>query len=230
MGGQGIQVAALSIPLHDVDGDFYDFHRYGDRYVDVVIGDAMGKGPSAAAVGEATRASLRRCRPSIAPVADDGVIPDPQEIVSRIQREMTGPLMEIGSFVTLLYARFDLGTRRVTFVDCGHPLSGHLDFPSKGWSALEGENLPLGVDGTDGIRQSCRSYEDGDLFVLYSDGLIEAQDESGEPFGEARLREVVRANSRLDPEDIVETVRAAVRGHISPRGLSDDLTCVVLKT
>jgi sigma-B regulation protein RsbU (phosphoserine phosphatase) len=94
---------------------------------------------------------------------------------------------------------------------------------------LQGAHAPLGVSEQEVYTQVSFPFAVGDLFVFYSDGVTEAQNEVGEFFGADRLVELIRANSRLTPEQVVDRVRQAVIAFSRAEAFADDVTCVAVK-
>jgi serine phosphatase RsbU (regulator of sigma subunit) len=97
----GLEVAALTIPSQSIDGDFIDFYRNDDMCVDILIGDVMGKGVLAALVGAGTKTNFLR---ALNKLVTGTRLPRPVSIVGAVDSILTPQLMELETFVTLLYA------------------------------------------------------------------------------------------------------------------------------
>ncbi len=225
----GIKVAALCIPSQMIGGDFYDFIKPHDRCLDVISGDVMGKGIPAALVGAATKTQFLRAMSQLLSSSTRAGLPEPHEIVACVHAELVKQLINLESFVTLCYARFDLDQQRVHIVDCGHtrtvryrPRLGVCDL-------LQGVNLPLGFIEQENYEQSSFELAADDFFVFYSDGLTETTNAAGDPFGETRLVELVTSHGQLDPEKLVAEIHRTVIAFTGKETLADDLTCVAVK-
>jgi sigma-B regulation protein RsbU (phosphoserine phosphatase) len=225
----GLKVAALSIPSQMIDGDFYDFIKLHDKCLDVITGDVMGKGIPAALVGAATKTHFLRAMSQLLSSSTHTRLPDPYQIVSRVHTELVKQLINLESFVTLCYARFDMEQRKLHIVDCGHtrtvryrPRTGMCDL-------LQGVNLPIGFSEKETYEQISFDLEAGDLFIFYSDGLTETSDQAGESYGEERLLELITNNSRLEPDELVAEVRHNLFAFAGRETLGDDLTCVAVR-
>ena len=225
----GVTVAAVTIPSQEVDGDFYDFFVQSADRVDVAVGDVMGKGVPAALLGAATKAEILRSMTRLLLRRDGGDLPEPEDIVMQLHTGITPKLIALESAVTLCYARFDMTRHRMTFVDCGHTRTVHFQARAGTCVLLEGQNFPLGFVEDAGYVQSAVGFEDSDVFVLYSDGLTETRNASGDFFGEARLMALVRANHDLAPADLIRRVRKAAADFCGSHRLSDDFTCLVVR-
>ncbi len=227
----GIQLAALTVASQTVDGDFYDFRQFGGnkQCLDIIIGDVMGKGIPAALLGAATKGHLERTISALWHDAPDNALPTPEEIVNVLHEVLVKELIDLESFVTLCYARFTMDEQRLDFVDCGHPNTIHYRRSRNECIVLSGENMPLGVSEDEVYTQNSITFERGDLFLFYSDGITEARNEAGEFFGEARLLESVFANNRLQPAGLLESLRHSVVESSGSDVFADDLTCVAVK-
>jgi PAS domain S-box-containing protein len=222
----GLEVAALSIPSQQIDGDFYDFFMHEDQSLDVIVADVMGKGIPAALLAAATKSQFREALAHLTALSERGALPEPREIVTLVHGEMAEHLISLDSFVTLCYVRVDRARRRISFVDCGHTGIVHAHALTGLCETLHGSNLPLGIREGEIHEQIAVPFEPGDLFLLYSDGITEASSASGELFGPDRLADCVRANRQLSPEALVAAIRSAVLAFAGSDRLRDDLTCV----
>jgi sigma-B regulation protein RsbU (phosphoserine phosphatase) len=225
----GLQVAALTIPSQRIDGDFYIFFRHLDESLDVIVGDVMGKGVPAALLGAATKSHFVRAFSELMLLARDTKLPEPKEIVTLAHAELVRHLIELESFVTVCYARLDLSKRRLDLVDCGHTGMVHLHGKTGLHEILHGNNLPLGIREGEIYEQISVPFEPGDLFLLYSDGITEAQSPDGELFGPQRLEEFIASNSQKEPASLVEAVRQAVATFTGSARLTDDLTSLAIQ-
>lgn len=225
----GVRVAALTIPSQHIDGDFYDFFNHNNRCLDVVVGDVMGKGVPAALLSAAIKSRLLHAISHLIAASETDHRPEPEEIVTRVHEEVTREFIGLEFFATLCYARFDLEKSQVLFVDCGHTKTIHYERQADRFALLQGDNLPLGVSEREVYAQRAAPFGRGDLFVFYSDGVTEARSETGEILGVARLMEIVRENSHLDPDALLDRVRAAVVAFSGAERFADDFTCVAVQ-
>jgi sigma-B regulation protein RsbU (phosphoserine phosphatase) len=225
----GVKVAALSIPSQMIDGDFYDFIIPDAQCLDVISGDVMGKGIPAALVGAATKSSFLRAMSHLLSTSTRRRLPEPHEIVMFVHTDVVKRLINLESFVTLCYARFDLAERQAHIVDCGHTMTVHYRRSADACDLLKGVNMPIGFREREIYEQFSCALEAGDLFFFYSDGLTETTNAAGEAFGEERLVELIRRNSMLDPEPLVAEVHRTLIAFAGSETLHDDLTCVAVR-
>jgi sigma-B regulation protein RsbU (phosphoserine phosphatase) len=225
----GLRIAALTIPSQRIDGDFYIFLRHSEECLDVIVGDVMGKGVAAALLGAAAKSYFLRALSDLMALAKDGKLPEPKEIVMLAHADLVRHLIDLDSFVTLVYARLDLSRRTLELVDCGHTGTVHLHAKTGLCEMLHGDNLPLGVREGEIYDQISVPFDPGDLLLFFSDGITEARNSSGELFGYQRLEECVASNGQLQPEALVEAIRKSVFTFSGSNRLTDDLTTVAVR-
>jgi sigma-B regulation protein RsbU (phosphoserine phosphatase) len=224
----GVEVAALTIPSQQIDGDFYDFFQHTTQCLDVIVGDVMGKGVPAALFGAAVKSHFLRALSRLLST-ENRALPEPEEIIAHVHGEVTRQFIGLESFMTLCYARFDHVRQQVTFVDCGHTKTIHLSNRTGELHTLEGDSLPLGVSEREVYTQVTVPFAPGDVFCFYSDGVTEAHNTEGELFGYDRLAATVREFGHRSPDDLVESVRQAVVQFSNREVFPDDLTCVAVR-
>jgi sigma-B regulation protein RsbU (phosphoserine phosphatase) len=224
-----LRAAAQSVPAHWIGGDFYEFFRHDSRRLDLIVADVMGKGVGAALLGAATKSHFLKALCHLMPSLAAGALPEPKDVVTRAHADLARQLIELESFVTLCYARFDMEKRNVHLVDCGHTGVLHLRAGRDRCELLHGQNLPLGVRQGEVYDQVSVPLEPDDVLLFYSDGVTEARNPAGELFGTDRLAEFIRRNADLEPDALVQAVRDATIAFAESPVLRDDLTCVAVK-
>ena len=224
----GVSVASLAVPTQRIDGDFIVFMEPHARSFDVIVGDVMGKGIPAALLGAATKAHLRKALGHLSAISAADELPKPEDIITLTHTKIACQLIELESFVTLCYARVDQQRSVVELVDCGHTGVIHLHARSGKTDLLRGDNLPLGVREDEQYEQKTYPIEAGDMLVLFSDGITEARDSSGELFGTDRLRRYIETNCHLEPELLIETIHQSLITHCGSEHFADDVTLVAV--
>lgn len=227
-GLQGARIAAITSPSEMIDGDFYDFFVHNESCFDVIVGDVMGKGIPGALIGAAVKSHLQRALSQLI-YNDRGQLPEPEDIINFVHKDVTKELINLETFATLCYARFDHAKMKATLVDCGHTATIHWQPARNATELLKGDNVPLGFIEAERYKQIEQRFEPGDLFFFYSDGVTEAQPVYGDMFGVDRLRELIRRSGRNEPHKLIERVRSAVIAFTHSETFADDLTCVAVK-
>jgi sigma-B regulation protein RsbU (phosphoserine phosphatase) len=123
----------------------------------------------------------------------------------------------------------DTQTGRLTWVRAGHhPTLFYSPFAGC-CGELGGEGLPLGVTGNLKYKEYSATAKPGEIFILTTDGVWEAQNDKGEMFGKRRLKELISMNAALGAEDIRDSIIEAVSAFQGKTPQYDDITLVVLK-
>jgi anti-anti-sigma factor len=235
-GNSDINIAATTVASKEVDGDFYDFYHPTPAILDVVIGDVMGKGLPAAFVGTATKAQFARfAQPTSNTLSFTqkmlwtGLVPQLDQILENVGKELTRPLIELDFFVSLIYGRFDLNKGRFAYVDCGSAKPLHYRHASKEVFLLQGDNFPIGVAYEKQYNVVEVPFNVGDLFVFYSDGVTETKALDGEKFGLNALKSVITKYHENEPEELLDIVKQQIRNFSSNNFFDDDLTLIIVK-
>ncbi|MFZ3341633.1 MAG: GAF domain-containing SpoIIE family protein phosphatase [Terriglobales bacterium] len=207
----GFVVSGLSLPAGAVGGDWYDFIPLEDGRWGLVLADVSGKGMAAALLMSATRGMLR----SLARIGSG-----PGEVLTRLNNMLLEDFPD-GRFVTMVYAELDPAKRTLRLANAGH-LSPLLVEPT-GYRWIESEQgLPLGVADSKFSEIEIPLHE-GTKIALYSDGITEAELDSGEDYGAERLLAHVQSPD-FSPESLLADVRKFANG----AGLRDDATVILV--
>jgi len=225
----GAKIAAISIPSQQIDGDFYDFVKYDSEHFDLMLGDVMGKGVSAALLGAATKTQLLRAIGNLVCSTNLATLPTPEEIMDFIHEEMCEKLMTLNSFATLCLARFALDKNRMDLVDAGHTKTIHYKTRTGTCNLLKSQNLPLGFDLNEKYEQISVHFEPGDILLFYSDGLVETANANGDRFGTDRVAQFVQTHASLEPSELIKELYGELVRFAASVTFSDDLTYVAVK-
>lgn len=210
------RVAAMLRPAQDVGGDFYDYFMLPSGRVAFLVADVSGKGVPAALMMAVARTTLR----SIAPDHDD-----PGACADRVNAVLTENNPE-SMFLTTIYAVLDAATGRLDYINAGHaPI---LILKADGTvQSYEKNNAAIGL--LPDVRYTTQTLDlaPGDTVFLHTDGVAEATNGAGEPFGEDRLMALLQSTELGHPARVVERVMAAVQDFSGPVPF-DDVTCLSL--
>ncbi len=224
----GLDIAAVTVPSKDVDGDFIDFFRFNDNRFDLVVGDVMGKGLHAAMVGAGARNQLARVLWQLS-LRDETRDLEPAEIMNAFRHVMESGLNQVQKFITMMYASFDMSQQLMTFVDAGHAPVLWYSAAEKVWREVKGNGGPVGLPFRRPFEQSCLTFAPGDAFLFYSDGLWDGRNAAKESFGEAELMRCVSRLADCDARQFVESLLEDYRRFVVPGPFFDDLTMVAVK-
>ena len=213
-------IAAFSRPAQIVTGDYFDFLQFEDGTHGFVVGDVSGHGVSAGML----TASLQTVFHTLVPEVDS-----PVDVLKRINRLYVHNI-HFSTFVTLFFARLDPQTRLLNYASAGHnpPLLYRSSTQESEWLKPTGPAIGL-VDGV-GYQDKELQLNQGDILLLYTDGLVEAINPQGtEQFGYDRLLEVVHQNEGLHANALLQKLRQALNDFTQGSLLTDDITLVVCK-
>jgi serine phosphatase RsbU (regulator of sigma subunit) len=216
----GIDLHGASFPAGATGGDYFDYLPLDGGRVGVVIGDVTGHGLGPALLMMATRAYLRAFAQSHADIG---------QVLARTNRVLAEDVTE-GRFVTLLLAQLDEARHVLRYASAGH-CPGYVLGPTGAVrTPLYSTGLPLGIlpDGDFPVAPEVR-LEPGEVVVLWTDGILEAQAPDGEQFGEARALGVVRSHRGEPAREIVEALCRGVHSFTQAQPPHDDMTAIVLK-
>ena len=185
---EGWQISPYYQPAREVGGDFYDFFELEDGRVGVVVGDATGKGVSAALVAAATSSMVRAVAQALGSSSPGEVLAQVNEtLVARIPSNM---------FVTCFYAVLDPESAGLRYANAGHDLPYLRGRSSDDAEELSARGMPLGLMPEMSYEEKETVLDAGDSVLFYSDGLVEAHDpQRHQMFGFPRLRALVAGHA-----------------------------------
>ena len=211
-------IAARTYPLNTVGGDYYDFLPVGDGRLGVVIADVAGKGLPAAMLMPAVKIALR----AITGQKDriDNALGDlNQNFYQACDR---------ANYTTLFFCTLEPKSRVLRYSNGGHNpalllrKSGSLEWLADG-------GTPIGLLPDVRYETFEVPIESGDVLVLYTDGVTEAENTAGEQFGEDRLAATLKTYRDASAKAIVAQIKTAVDQFRHGAALVDDLTLIVIK-
>lgn len=224
----GVFTSARATAARGINGDFIEIFSVYPDSVDMILGDVMGKGAIAAIQGADVKLQVQRqISQHLAHNRDERFTV--AQIVNAIHHTLTPKLIELESFVTLLYIRLDKANRKLTVLCCGHP-SPVLLSRGKG-TPIGKQHMPLGVLADELYEEQVYDVDLGDAVIGYSDGLSEAQDALGEAYGDERLLEVLEPfhQAHWGANTLAEVINASVMQFLKGESLRDDMTMVLAK-
>jgi sigma-B regulation protein RsbU (phosphoserine phosphatase) len=212
-----LEVAAKFTPARAIGGDLYDFVSYSLSRTAVVIGDVSGKGAPAAIYAALVSGILR----SHAPIE-----PGPAEMLTAVNFSL-GERRIDGQFVSIIYAVWDDSTKTLQIANSGLPRPLYIH--EKKIEVIEATGLPLGLfDEVDYDEFTFRASP-GDLFVLFSDGILDARNKHGHMFGRGRVEDVLKKCLHASAAEVVDALFKAVAEHAAGEEAFDDQTVVALR-
>ncbi|HJU93316.1 MAG TPA: SpoIIE family protein phosphatase [Pyrinomonadaceae bacterium] len=215
---QGYELQGISFPCYEIGGDYYDFIERDDGRLVIALGDVSGKGTAAALLMSSLHAAIH------AQSASHNTL---SATISAVNRYLADNI-PANRFVTLFYAELDPESGALSFLNAGHnpPLIVH----SAGTvEQLASGGLPLGIKPDAEYREGRTQLQQGDVLVIYSDGVTEAVSPTGEEFGATRLYEVVSRNIEASAAGIRDRIESSLTKFAQGTSAADDITLVIVK-
>lgn len=211
----GIRIAAMWNPASGFGGDCYDVIRFGDDRVGVTVADVAGKGLPAALLMSNLQAAVR---------AFASEASTPEQVATSVNRLLCRNIA-VGKFVSFCYLVIDRARGTLTFANAGHnpPL---LVRPGGAVDRLASGGMVLGVMPDAAYDERERPIGPGDRLVLYTDGIVEAENAAGDDYGESRLSHAAVANRAQPPQAMLETLFDDVSAFAAGQ-FADDATLIV---
>jgi serine phosphatase RsbU (regulator of sigma subunit) len=221
----GLSIAALCLPANEVGGDYYDFIPLSDGRLAILIADVSGKGTSAALY----MAELKGLSLSLSRMYDS-----PRRLLIEANKILAANL-DSRSFITMVYAVFDMKQKTMTYARAGHnpilQLSPDGGRPRTQVLASDGLGLALdrGSQFERILEEESIPLEPGTLFLFFTDGVTEAMNDRSELFGDDRLRGIMEENADLSMEELREKMVDEVFNFAGGAVQHDDMTMVLVK-
>jgi serine phosphatase RsbU (regulator of sigma subunit) len=214
-----LELAALSLPVHEAGGDYFDYFPLSDGQLAMVMADVAGHGLESSVVRFGVRSCVHLLRPELA---------QPAAALERLSATLrsTG----VGRLVTLQILVLDAGRRRAALASAGHPPL--LWRPRAGGPAQEmgAGRPPLGTGLPCRYVEHAWALQAGDLLVMHTDGLVEARDRRGQEYGDDRLRSALGriggSSSARAARDALLADFSRFRGDARPH---DDVSLAVVR-
>ena len=215
---EGLEIYGEVQQGRSIGGDYYDFLPVAGDTLLVVTADVSGKGIPAALIMAEVRASMQLLAPMHLSLED---------LVQRLNT-LLHQSTDKKDFVTFSVAAISPAERRMTYVNAGH--LPPLIRSSGGVRSLKRGTLPLGLFAPlPKLIIHTEEFLPGDVFVSYTDGIVEQTNPLGEQYGEERLLGYVSANAHLDVRTFTTQLFVEVKTFAEGRGMDDDATIAVVK-
>ena len=221
---EGLDIAGSSIYCDETGGDYYDFiisDSNEDAQISIAIGDVSGHGISSALLMAAVRSSLRQR--SFLPGSAANIISD-------VNRQLVYDVEDSGQFVTMFYLIIDPIKKHLQYVRAGHDPAIFYDPHTDAFEELGGTGMALGVDKNWNVKAYTKTaLKKGQIIILSTDGIWEARNIQGEMFGKEPINDIIRNNSSLGANEILNAMIEALKSFQKGAKIEDDITLVIIK-
>ena len=222
-GVEGLDISGTSYYCEETGGDYFDYLRTTEnaqKKICVVVGDVADHGIPSALLMATARAFLRQR------TSRSGKL---NQVVADVNRQISRDVEDSGRFMTLFICEIDRRNQVIDWVNAGHDPAMIYDRQSGKFEELAGNALPLGVSKA-AVYQKCdREIKPGQMIMIGTDGIWEAQSPQGEMFGKERFKDVIRQHADQSARDIIQAVIKQVDNFRYPLDKTDDVTLVVVK-
>lgn len=212
----GFSIAGAWQPARTVGGDYYDVFWLNDKELALIVADVAGKGVPAALLMANVQATTK---------AYASMALSPRELCRRVNRAICGSISE-GRFVTFFYAVLDAQGRHLTYTNAGHnpPL---VVSPDGACRKLETGGPVLGLFAQAEFEQDTLDLRAGDRLLIFTDGVVEAEDGNGKEFGDERLFTAMTASAHVAAPELRDAIMQAVT-HFCRGDFADDATLLAV--
>jgi phosphoserine phosphatase RsbU/P len=219
----GADIAFATRPQNSVAGDYYDaFYPDPENHekLMLVIADVAGKSVPAALLMATLQASLRTVAVENAPLAD---------LVARLNRYACAHSLDGRRFTTAVLGEYNPATRCLVYVNAGHnaPI---LRRANGDLLQLDVGGLPLGIESSVVYQTANLDLQPGDALIFFTDGVVEAFNESGEEFGNERWNGAIRNLPEWNAQQTLQHLMKRVDEFVGATRQSDDITCLVFRS
>ncbi len=216
-------VSTFTVAADEVGGDYFDSHKISTTKTALIIGDVSGKGTSAAFhMAQMKGVFLALAQLDLSPT----------KFLQKANLAISSGLDKT-SFVTISYFVINSAAKSIDFARAGHVPSLFFNNEENKASYFKNKGLGLGIirgnKFENYVQQSSINYKTGDILILYTDGITEAQNKDKEEFGYDRLLTLVERNNNLKSEEIKELIIEELYKFCRHESLEDDYSLVVIK-
>lgn len=219
----GFDIAGQTIWCDETGGDFFDYlqcEEWQRKKFGLVVGDVSGHGVSAALLMPAVRAVLRERARKLG---------GPSDVVSDVNKQIAGDMIASGLFVSLFYAEIDLVRQHLHWVRAGHEPALVYDANLDIFEELYGPGIILGAEEETVYKASTRTIRPGQVILLATDGIRETRNDSGNMFGQNRIKKLLRAHAKYSAKQIITVMADSLTRFRQSVSMEDDATLLVVK-
>ncbi len=214
------EITGLCLPADQVGGDYFDYFFRNEDRLDMVIADVSGHsiGPALFMV-EARSAIRTQANGSETPAQTLAVLND----------FLFTDLNTSDYFITMFYLQYDLAGHLLRFANAGHPPPLLISSGHTVCRQLDADGLILGVREHVVFEEKTMALAKDDLILIYTDGLIEAENTQGEFFGVERVSNIFIQQAGQAPQQIIDTLLASLKEFCRRESFKDDITLMIFK-
>ena len=211
----GLRGLSTLITSSEVGGDFYDYYAVDDRWVVMLVGDVSGHGVAAGTMVSAAKAGVN--------LLETDKEKQPAKILARLSDTILHTARQ-SLLMTMFALCLDTKTGELTYANAGHQFAYIYRSITGSLEMLEVGGLPLGKEENINYEQCATEMDVGDRLFLYTDGVVEEENDSNECFGYERLEELLAIHAESDAETLRDNILASLASHVGRSNFDDDVT------
>jgi len=214
------EVTGYCLPADQVGGDYFDYFYRNENCLDMIIADVSGHSIGPALFMVETRSAIR------SQANGSGT---PAETLTILNNFLFEDLDKSDYFITLFYLQYNITNQQLSFANAGHPPPLlHSRFQSK-CRQLDAEGLILGVHKNVVFEEKTTTLSQGDIILLYTDGLTEAENPQGDFFGLQRVSNILIEHAQQSPQVIIDGLLDQLKQFCRSESFNDDITLMIFK-
>ena len=217
---EDFEIQGFCLPADQVGGDYFDYFFRDEENLDIVMADVSGHSIGPALFMVETRSAIR---------SQANWPGSPTKTLSILNDFLYQDLDTADYFITLFYLQYNTSSKQLSFANAGHPPPLLLKQAELQCTELDTEGLILGVRKAIDFEEKSIIMESGDLILLYTDGLTEAENSAGEFFGLSPVCEILHQHATHPPQVIIEIIISRLKQFCQSELFKDDVTLMIFK-
>jgi len=216
----GFQLSFVLRSARETSGDFYDIFPLNSGHFGILVADVVDKGAAAALLMAYGRTLLRTLAEEFPE--------DPDRVLNNVNQRMLS-YTDASHFLTVFYGILELEKNELVYSNAGHNPAIHLKAANGDMTLLKNTGMPLGLFDDQEWQQRKIQLNPGDLVVMYTDGITDAQNQQYELYGMERFKETLQANHKQPPAELDKLVLEDIDRFQDGAPQPDDIAMVILK-
>ena len=214
------EVTGYCLPAAQVGGDYFDYFFRSEDHLDMIIADVSGHSIGPALFMVETRSAIR---------THANQLGTPSETLGVLNNFLFEDLDNADYFITLFYLQYNTTTRCLSLANAGHPPPLLFSPDKSECRQLDAEGMILGIRKNVIFEEKTTTLAKGDLILLYTDGLTEAENPDGDFFGIERVSDIFIQYAQQPPEKIIEALLKHLKQFCQSESFNDDITLMIFK-
>lgn len=216
----GLEIAGKNFPADETGGDYFDIISTPDGHIWLTIADVSNHGIGPALIMAATRSYLRAFLKTFS---------NPAEILGMLNDELFSDLNDF-QYVTMLLVRLDLKSHEIEYSGAGHVPAYLLNREGEIENILNSTGIPLGFKKNENYEnKKIVNIASGNILVLLTDGIMEAQDKYENEFGHEKILNLIKGYKNKTSEEIIDHIYQDVCLFCEKTKFEDDVTALICK-